>query len=150
MKGEEQGLSIAFYLAEALYRLGFPWDKVGDEGLKIVERFTSEEVEVETDKGILKGMRDHFEKIKSDPPDIPPMTFDSHLSPSEYVVLDDLIRSLEDLAGHLPWVAAPIYDILDDYNEYLESVNASEKLQERSGRLRHSISDLEDRAAGRG
>jgi len=30
MKGEEQGLSIAFYLAEALYRLGFPWDKVGE------------------------------------------------------------------------------------------------------------------------
>ena len=101
MKGEDQGSSIAFYLAEALYRLGFPCDKVGDEGLKIVERFTSEEVEVETDKGILKGMRDYFEKIKSDPPDIPPMTFDSHLSPSEYVVLDDLIRSLEDLAGHV-------------------------------------------------
>lgn len=150
MKGEDRGSSIAFYLAEALYRLGFPWDKIGAEGLKIADRFTSEEAEVETDKGILKGMREYFEKIKSDPPDIPTMTFDSHLSPSEHTVLDDLIMSLEDLAGHLPWVAAPIYDILDDYNEYLESIDAPEKLHERSSRLRHSISDLEDRAAGRG
>ena len=150
MKGEDKGASIAFYLAEALYRLGFPWDKIGDEGLKIADRFTSEEAENETDKGILKGMREYFEKIKSSPPDIPAMTFDSHLSPSEYTSLDDLITSLEDLAGNLPWVAAPIYDILDDYNEYLESIGASEKLHERSGRLRHSISDLEDRAAGRG
>lgn len=144
----EKGESIAFYLADALYHLGFPWDKVGAEGLKITDRFSEEGEDI--DQETVEGMRRYFEMIRSAPPDIPPMTFEGFLGPSEYRVVDQLISSLEELGGSLPWVATPIYDILSDYDEYLESIKASKDLEERSGRLRHSISDLEDHAAGRG
>lgn len=145
----EKGVSVAFYLADALYRLGFPWNKVGAEGLKIVDRFSSSGVDAGTDFDMLVQMRGYFEEVRRAPPDAPPMTFETPFAPSEYTVVDDLISSLEDLAGTLPWVAEPIYDILSDYDEYLKSIRASQKLKERSGRLRHSISDLEDRASGR-
>lgn len=144
----DKGESIAFYLADALYHLGFPWDKIGDEGLKITERFS--EAGDDIDQETIDGMRHHFERLRRNPPDIPTMTFEGTLGPSEYRVVDQLLSSLEELGGSLPWVATPIYDILNDYDEYLESIKASKALQERSGRLRHSISDLEDHAAGRG
>lgn len=144
----EQGESIAFYLADALYHLGFPWNKVGEEGLKITERFSEHGDDI--DQGTIDGMRRYFEMIRQKPPDIPPMTFETFLGPSEYRVVDQLLSSLEDIGGGLPWVATPIYDILNDYDEHLESIKASKDLKQRSGRLRHSISDLEDHAAGRG
>lgn len=152
MSDEEENIEgemIAFHLADALYHLGFPWDKIGDEGLKITERFGSPEAQVESDEAVLTGMRSHFEGVKKDPPEIPVLTFDPMLGPSEHMVMDELIASLEDLAGHLPWVAEPIYDILNDYDEYLVSVKAPKRLKERSRRLRHAISDLESHASGR-
>lgn len=142
------GEMIAFYLADALYHLGFPWNKIGEEGLKIVDRFDS--AEEESDPDALSQMERYFENLRKNPPDILPMTFETRFGPSEHTVVDQLIVALEDLAGDLPWVADPIYGILDDYDEYLESIKAPKRLKERSERLRHSISDLEDRAAGRG
>jgi len=141
------GTGIAFYVADALYNLGFPWDKVGAEGLKIVDRFQASEEE--GDPQMLAEMREYFEDVRQNPPDVPPMTFETHFGPSEYTVVDGLLSSLSDLAGDLPWVAEPIHDILNDYDEYLKSVKAPAKLQERAKRIRHSINDLEDRASGR-
>lgn len=142
------GTHVAFNLSDALYNLGFPWDKVGAEGLKIVDRFQGSEEEVNPE--MLAEMREYFEDVRKSPPDVPPLTFDSFYGPSEYRVVDGLISSLEDLAGNLPWVAEPIYDILNDYGEYLKSVKASAKLRDRAKRIRHSVSDLEDDASGRG
>jgi hypothetical protein len=143
------GAYVANRLADALYNLGFPWNRIGAEGLKIVGRFSGEEAAVEPDLEFLGQMSEHFEGILKDPPSDPPLTFEASYGPSEHTVVDDLISSLEDLAGNLPWVAEPIHDILNDYDEYLESVKASKKLHERADRIRHSVSDLEDRASGR-
>jgi hypothetical protein len=140
---------VANRLADALYNLGFPWDKIGEEGLTIVERFAAPDAEVESDPELLSQMREYFEDIRQAPPDIPPLTFETTFGPSEYTVVDGLIVAMEDLAGRMPWVADPIYDILNDYDELLEATKASKKLRARSRRIRHSVSDIEDRASGR-
>jgi len=142
------GDGIAFNLASALFNLGFPWDQIGSEGLKVVDRFQASEEE--GDPEMLSQMREYFEGLLRNPPDELPQTFEPFSGPSEYMVVNQLIASLEDLAGDLPWVAEPIHDILNDYNEYLKSVKAPTKLQERADRIRHSINDLEANASGRG
>lgn len=143
-----EGEMIAFHLADALYHLGFPWDKIGEEGLKITDRFVGSEAREEVDEDITDGMRRHFDGIKNSPGDTPPLTLET--MPSEYMVIDELIAAFEDLAGDLPWVAEPIFEVFDDYEKYLESIKASKKLKERLRRLNSSLSDLETRASGRG
>lgn len=143
------GGHVASRLADALYTLGFPWTKIGDEGLQIIERFSSPEADAEPDDEMLSEMREYFEGVKKSPPDIEPLTFETWFDPSEYTAVDNLISSLEDLAGNLPWAAEPANEILDDYEKYLKSVKAPKRLLERLCRIQHSVSDLEDRASGR-
>jgi len=144
------GYDVAMHVADALHELGFPWSQIPDEGLKIVNRFASEEEEEEKGKSDLQNMREFFEEARQEKRREEVIDFDSQFAPSEYTVVDRLIHAFEDLAGNMPWVAEPIYDVLDDYEAYLKSVKAPRKLRERLKRITHSISDIEMRASGRG
>lgn len=137
-------------LADAMYTLGFPWDRIGAEGLKVVERFQGPEAEVETDPDFLEQMAAYFRDIQTQPPPQRPLDVLSAMAPSEHVVVDDLLHSLEDLAGHLPWSAEPAFDIVEAYQAYLQEIKASKALFDRADRIMHAISDLEMRASGRG
>ena len=141
------GYDVAMHVADALHELGFPWGQIPDEGLKIVDRFASEDVK---DKNDLQAMREFFEEARKEMRREEVIDFDNQFAPSEYTVIDRLIHAFEDLAGNMPWVAEPIYDVLDDYEAYLKSVKAPRKLRERLKRIAHSISDIEMRASGRG
>jgi hypothetical protein len=141
------GYDVAMHVADALHELGFPWSQIPDEGLKIVDRFASEDVKEKND---LQAMREFFDEARKEKRREDAIDFDNQFAPSEYTVVDRLIHAFEDLAGNMPWVAEPIYDVLDDYEAYLKSVKAPRKLRERLKRITHSISDIEMRASGRG
>lgn len=143
-----EGYVIAMHVSDALHELGFPWSQIPDEGIRIVERFAADG---EKDEKDLQEMREYFEGVRGEKRHRKEaIDFDSPFSPSEYMVVDQLIHAFEDLAGSMPWVAEPIFDVLDDYEKYLKSVKAPKKLVERLGRISHSLSDIEMRASGRG
>lgn len=143
MSDQDQGAYAATLLREALEEVGFPPSRIATVGLTIAQG-------LEQDEAFIGAFREEFaEEAQKSGKGVPLDPFEP-MAPSEHLVVEDLLRALEEATGdRMPWIAEPALVILDEYETYLNEVNAAPKLKERLERLRHAVLDLEMRASGR-
>jgi hypothetical protein len=157
---EIAGINAAQHTSEALARLGFSPGALGEEGLRVLSRFDTTDLP-EKDKSFLEGATEWFESIRDEPsPEEYAYPLTGAPSMSEYMVVEGLIEALSELSDEqMPWTAQVILDALDDYDQYLAALSRKDwdptgrgrpsALQERADRIRHSVVDIQQKAAGR-
>lgn len=148
-------MSMASYeaskIAEALAMLGYGPGRVADAGLKVVAWARGSEADTDPDEGHLSEMEAFFKELGEEAAEekASPNPLKS-FPDSEHMAVEFLIDAMDPIGGNMPWVAEPIYDILDHYEKYLKEFKAPKRLFARLSRITHAINDIEMKASGRG